>query len=213
MLSWETDNGVDFHIFDKAMNHAFYSREAGVGRRRTADITTGYGPRCFSIEDRSRRRTSSGHYYRKGAHGSRGRQGQDHRHDGRGGLGFEERPFVIMTGSAYVDWARSPTRPPRSPAPPPPSPVVRARTLTFRQGCLDNPADVHACSLSGRSWPAVVATRPRTARVWTPSSVGWPSSTRPSWPGAPHRAAKDEIALLEDRQEASQLQAGLPGRS
>ena len=25
------------------------------------------------------------------------------RHDGKGGLGFEERPFVIMTDGAYVD--------------------------------------------------------------------------------------------------------------
>ena len=25
------------------------------------------------------------------------------RHDGKGGFGFEERPFVIMTDGAYVD--------------------------------------------------------------------------------------------------------------
>ena len=51
VLNWETDaNDVDFHIFDGQGNHAFYgARTLSTGGELYADVTTGYGPECFTI--------------------------------------------------------------------------------------------------------------------------------------------------------------------
>lgn len=106
VLTWETDaNDVDFHIFDKQFNHAFYSRkQLASGGELYADITTGYGPECFTIyAPKAAPYKLKAHYYRKGPMGHGAGKLQVIRHDGKGGFGFEERPFVIMTDGAYVD--------------------------------------------------------------------------------------------------------------
>ena len=51
VLDWETDaNDVDFHIYDADGGHAFYSSASlPSGGELYADVTTGYGPECFTI--------------------------------------------------------------------------------------------------------------------------------------------------------------------
>ena len=51
VLNWETDaNDVDFHIHDGRGGHAYYaSPDLPSGGRLYADVTTGYGPECFTI--------------------------------------------------------------------------------------------------------------------------------------------------------------------
>ena len=106
VLTWETDaNDVDFHIFDKRFNHAYYSRRGlASGGELYADVTTGYGPECFTIHDPGGYPyLLKAHYYRRGPMGYGAGKLQVIRHDGKGNLGFEDRPFVIMADGAYVD--------------------------------------------------------------------------------------------------------------
>ncbi|MCA9542343.1 MAG: hypothetical protein KC620_25775, partial [Myxococcales bacterium] len=106
VLTWETDaNDVDFHIFDKAFNHAYYSRRGlASGGELYADITTGYGPECFTIYDpRAFPYKLKAHYYSRGPMGHGAGKVQVIRHDGKGNLGIEDRPFVIMQDGAFVD--------------------------------------------------------------------------------------------------------------
>ncbi len=106
VLSWETDaNDVDFHIFDRKFNHAYYSRRSlASGGELYADITTGYGPECFTIFDpKAYPYKLKAHYYSRGPMGYGAGKIQVTRHDGKGHLGFEDRPFVIMQDGAYVD--------------------------------------------------------------------------------------------------------------
>ena len=106
VLTWETDaNDVDFHIFDGKFNHAYYSRRGlATGGELFADVTTGYGPECFAIEaPKAYPYLLKAHYYRKGPMGHGAGAVQVIRHDGKGHLGFEDRPFVIMQDGAYVD--------------------------------------------------------------------------------------------------------------
>ncbi len=51
VLSWETDaNDVDFHIQDSRGGHAYYSSPIlRSGGELYADVTTGYGPECFTV--------------------------------------------------------------------------------------------------------------------------------------------------------------------
>ncbi|MEZ4435296.1 MAG: VIT domain-containing protein [bacterium] len=106
VLTWETDaNDVDFHIFDGKYNHAYYSRRAlASGGELYADITTGYGPECFTIYDpQAFPYRLKAHYYSRGPMGHGAGKVQIIRHDGKGGIGIEDRPFVIMQDGAYVD--------------------------------------------------------------------------------------------------------------
>jgi tetratricopeptide (TPR) repeat protein len=112
VLNWETDaNDVDFHIYDGQGGHAFYSQPTLVsGGSLYADVTTGYGPECFTIRGNL---SSLAYPYRLQAqYYSRGPMGYGMgkleiiRHDGRGGLSFEERPFVVMIDHAFVDLGR-----------------------------------------------------------------------------------------------------------
>ena len=106
ILTWETDaNDVDFHIYDAEGGHASYrQKHLKSGGDLYADITTGYGPECFTIS-----RPQAGpyklqaHYYRRGPMGYGAGKLQVLRHDGAGELSFEERPFVIMVDGAYLD--------------------------------------------------------------------------------------------------------------
>lgn len=107
ILSWETDsNDVDFHIRDGRGNHAFYSSpQLRTGGELYADVTTGYGPECFATTGQFRvyPYALQIHYFRRGPMGYG--MGRLHviEHDGKGGLKFEQRPYVVMVDGAYVD--------------------------------------------------------------------------------------------------------------
>jgi len=107
ILVWETDaNDVDFHIYDGRNGHAYYSqRQLPSGGTLFDDVTNGYGPEQFAIEGKSRAfpYTLQAHYYSRGpmGYGMGGLQVMEH--DGRGELRFQDRPFVIMVDSAFID--------------------------------------------------------------------------------------------------------------
>lgn len=109
VLTWETDaNDVDFHITDGRGGHAFYSaRTLPSGGELYADVTTGYGPECFTIRlpraARAYPYKLQAHYYSIGPMGAGMGKLQLIEHDGHGGLTFEERPYVVMVNQAYVD--------------------------------------------------------------------------------------------------------------
>jgi len=109
ILNWETDaNDVDFHIHDARGGHAFYSApHLPSGGDLYADVTTGYGPECFTIRGPAAGRAApyqlQAHYYSRGPMGYGMGKLQIIDHDGRGNLRFDERPFVIMQDGAFVD--------------------------------------------------------------------------------------------------------------
>lgn len=109
VLNWETDaNDVDFHIYDGKGGHAYYGqRTLGSGGELYADVTTGYGPECFTIRSpkaaRSEPYTLQAHYYSRGPMGYGMGKLQVIDHDGKGHLTFEERPFVVMVDRGFVD--------------------------------------------------------------------------------------------------------------
>ena len=109
VLVWETDaNDVDFHIHDANGDHAYYQRpELSSGGRLYADVTTGYGPECFTIRGPRARRvhpyTLQAHYYSRGPMGYGMGKLEIIEHDGKGGLKFEQRPFVVMQDGAFVE--------------------------------------------------------------------------------------------------------------
>ncbi len=109
VLNWETDaNDVDFHIFDARGGHAFYGhRNLESGGELYADITTGYGPECFTIAGTPAQHAGpyklQAHYYSRGPMGYGMGKLEIVEHDGQGNLKFEERPFVVMVDHAFVD--------------------------------------------------------------------------------------------------------------
>jgi hypothetical protein len=107
VLNWETDaNDVDFHIYDRLGQHAFYGkRELPSGGQLVADVTNGYGPECFSIEGKPAAAPYRVllHYYSRGPMGFGMGKLEIIRHDGRGTLTFAQRPFVAMNDGAYLD--------------------------------------------------------------------------------------------------------------
>ncbi|MES1172306.1 MAG: VIT domain-containing protein [Bacteroidota bacterium] len=109
VLNWETDaNDVDFHIEDARGGHAYYaSPRLASGGELYADVTTGYGPECFTIRgptaDRAFPYRLRAHYYSRGPMGYGMGKLQVIDHDGQGRLRFEERPFVIMQDGAFVN--------------------------------------------------------------------------------------------------------------
>jgi tetratricopeptide (TPR) repeat protein len=107
VINWETDaNDVDFHVHDGRKDHAFYSQKTlPSGGQLYADVTTGYGPECFTIEGEPKAfpYKLEAHYFSRGPMGYGMGKLQIVQHDGKGELKFEERPFVIMKDRAYVD--------------------------------------------------------------------------------------------------------------
>ena len=105
ILSWETDaNDVDFHLYDGKHGHAYYSsRELRSGGSLLADVTTGYGPERFRV-DRPKAFPYQliAHYYSRGPMGFGMGKVQVARHDGKGKVTFDERPFVIMKDRASI---------------------------------------------------------------------------------------------------------------
>jgi tetratricopeptide (TPR) repeat protein len=109
VLSWETDaNDVDLHVRDASGETAFYSHPTlSSGGSLVADVTTGYGPECFTVRlpkgKRSTKYTVRAHYYARGPMGYGMGKLEVVEHDGHGGLSFEERPFVVMNDHAFVE--------------------------------------------------------------------------------------------------------------
>jgi hypothetical protein len=109
VLTWETDaNDVDFHIYDAKGGHAFYGhKNLPSGGELYADITTGYGPECFTIRlPRAQRSTSyalQANYFSRGPMGFGMGKLEVIDHDGQGGLTFEEHPYIVMIDHAFVD--------------------------------------------------------------------------------------------------------------
>ena len=110
VLSWETDaNDVDFHIYDGKGGHAYYGRkQLPVSGELYADVTTGYGPECFTIDGKADAfpYVLQAHYYSRGPMGYGMGKLQAIEHDGAGKLLFKEHPFVIMKDRAFVDLGR-----------------------------------------------------------------------------------------------------------
>ncbi len=107
VLNWETDaNDVDFHIYDGRGGHAYYSnRSLPSGGELYADVTTGYGPECFTVPMQASAfpYVLQGHYYSRGPMGYGMGKLEVIEHDGLGHLRFKEHPFVIMKDGAFVD--------------------------------------------------------------------------------------------------------------
>ncbi len=107
VLMWETDaNDVDFHLYDKKQNHAFYSQPAlPTGGTLYADITTGYGPECFTIPNpKAFPYKVEANYYNMGPMG----YGMGLVHvlryvPNQGGIQSEFRPFVVMQNGATAE--------------------------------------------------------------------------------------------------------------
>jgi len=107
VLTWETDaNDVDFHVIDATKEHASYShKRLASGGELFADVTTGYGPECFAIPGKASAfpYRFQAHYYARGPMGYGMGKLQIVQHDGRGGLRFDDRPFLIMKDGADVE--------------------------------------------------------------------------------------------------------------
>jgi tetratricopeptide (TPR) repeat protein len=109
VLSWETDsNDVDLHVYDAVGGHAYYSdKSLQSGGNLYADVTTGYGPECFTVRSPDKKRNPSyrlkAQYYAQGPMGYGMGKVEIVRHDGQGGLRFEERPFLLMNGGSAVE--------------------------------------------------------------------------------------------------------------
>jgi tetratricopeptide (TPR) repeat protein len=107
ILYWETDaNDVDFHIEDARGGHAWYeSKHLASGGQLYADITTGYGPECFTIRGAPTAAPYklSINYFSQGPMGYGMGLLQVQRFDGKGRFVFDDRPYVIMTDGAFVD--------------------------------------------------------------------------------------------------------------
>ncbi|MCB9756390.1 MAG: AgmX/PglI C-terminal domain-containing protein [Myxococcales bacterium] len=107
IMSWETDsNDVDFHIHDGQGGHAWYaSKRLSSGGELYADVTTGYGPECFSIEGKPSAfpYEIKAHYFRRGPMGYGMGALQVIQFDGQGALKFDDRPFIIMKDEAYLE--------------------------------------------------------------------------------------------------------------
>jgi tetratricopeptide (TPR) repeat protein len=108
VLVWETDNNdVDFHIYDNAQNHAYYGQKTlATGGSLFADVTTGFGPECFSIERGDGAFATpyrlEANYFSRGPMGYGMGKLEIIEHDGKGNLTFDERPYVIMVDHASV---------------------------------------------------------------------------------------------------------------
>ncbi|MDF1566185.1 MAG: VIT domain-containing protein [Deltaproteobacteria bacterium] len=107
VLTWETDaNDVDFHIYDAQGGHAYYSQmQLPSGGNLYADVTTGYGPECFTIRGKQRTKpyTLQAHYYSRGPMGYGMGLLQVIDHDGSGKISVDPRPYVVMKDGAYLD--------------------------------------------------------------------------------------------------------------
>jgi tetratricopeptide (TPR) repeat protein len=116
VLYWETDaNDVDFHIRDARGGHAYYqAMQLPSGGQLYRDVTTGYGPECFTIPGTPKAGPYrlSINYYSQGPMGYGMGLLEVLVHDGKGGLTFDERPYVVMQPGAFVELGSIGTRSP-----------------------------------------------------------------------------------------------------
>jgi hypothetical protein len=107
VLSWETDaSDVDLHVKDGKGGIAWYSQpNLPSGGRLYADVTTGYGPECFTIDGTPAAYpyALSVTYYNQGPTGYGLGQVQVIEHDGSGQLRFDDRPFVLLENRGRQD--------------------------------------------------------------------------------------------------------------
>jgi vault protein inter-alpha-trypsin-like protein len=108
VLTWETDaNDVDLHVYDRRGGHASYDqKKLPSGGELYADVTTGYGPECFTVTSPDRSAAPyklRAHYYSRGPMGYGMGIVQIVGHDGEGRLTVDPRPFVVMADHAMVD--------------------------------------------------------------------------------------------------------------
>jgi hypothetical protein len=109
VLTWETDaNDVDLHIYDRKGGHAYYNQKAlPSGGTLYEDVTTGYGPECFTVRAPEGKGAApyhlKVHYYSRGPMGYGMGTVQVVWHDGKGGITIDPRPFVVMVDQAMVD--------------------------------------------------------------------------------------------------------------
>ncbi len=107
VLVWETDaSDVDLHVSDGRGDHAYYGNKTLVsGGRLEADVTTGYGPEAFTIDNAPKAYPYRllVRYYARGPMGFGMGKVQVIGHDGKGKLSFDERPFVLMKDHAIID--------------------------------------------------------------------------------------------------------------
>ncbi|MBL8949044.1 MAG: hypothetical protein JNK45_38090 [Myxococcales bacterium] len=133
VLNWETDaNDVDLHVYDGKGGHAWFrSKSMPSGGELYADVTTGYGPECFAIQDDARAfpYQVQAHYYGRGPMGYGMGKLEVIEHDGAGHLSFVEEPFVLMKDQAYIDLVTFDKRPSKGAAT---EPVVRQGRLRER---------------------------------------------------------------------------------
>jgi hypothetical protein len=107
VLRWETDaSDLDLHVTDAKGDDAFEARAAlGSGGALYGDVTDGYGPEVFAVDGEPqgfpyRIEVRS---YRRGPTGYGAGSVEIVRHDGKGALAFDPRPFVIMAEGSSVD--------------------------------------------------------------------------------------------------------------
>jgi hypothetical protein len=106
VLTWETDaNDVDLHVRDRKGNESWYGHlELDSGGSLLHDMTDGYGPEMFEVDNpKAFPYSVSAHYYRKGPMGVGLGSVQIIRHDGRGNVTVEDRPFAIQNDNATVE--------------------------------------------------------------------------------------------------------------
>ena len=107
VLTWESDaSDMDLHLVDRlgepiSAEKWGRKREAG---RTDYDVTSGYGPERLTLRGG---RTPSHRIrvtaYNRGATGHGLGKVQIVRHDGKGGVRLEDRPFVVMKTGATLD--------------------------------------------------------------------------------------------------------------
>lgn len=133
VLNWETDaNDVDLHVYDGKGGHAWFrNKSMPSGGELYADVTTGYGPECFAIQDDARAYPYQvqAHYYGRGPMGYGMGKLEVIEHDGAGHLSFVQEPFVLMKDQAYIDLVTLDERPSKGAAT---EPVVRQGRLRER---------------------------------------------------------------------------------
>ena len=106
IMTWETDaNDVDFHIYDKHNNHASYQhKNLSSGGTLYEDLTRGYGPECFAIQNpQAFPYRMQAHYYSRGPMGYGMGALQIIKINQSGKINIENRPFIIMQDGAFID--------------------------------------------------------------------------------------------------------------
>lgn len=108
-LMWETDSSdVDLHVVDGTGDHASYANpRLASGGSLSADVRDGYGPETFTAYGKEGKLAFpyalSVNYYAKGSMGFAMGKLEIMRHDGKGGVRFEDRPYVIMNDRGSIE--------------------------------------------------------------------------------------------------------------